>query len=408
MLSPQPTPAERLTPKLRHHLATAERLKTERAWDAEAYRAPLAITFSTRTNGQGVRQHGCVQCGDCATGCNVGAKNSLDMNYLPLAWSGGVLMFTQAGVSTIRKVGELYQVDYVLRPDAFRPHRRETGSVTAGVVVVAAGTIGSNEILLRSRDASGLAMSRWLGKGFSANGNYLGFADYQYAVPTVRTNTNGVGVGGGAPVNPVGAYIEGVIDFRRPGRPLGRRVVIEDMAQGSTLAGGVALLMLADLNRAVTLLGMGHDRAEGEIRLEGDLPIVRWPDYDRQPSHAELARLMDEYAKAFGGAFSMFGPGRNYTAHPLGGCRMGASAASGVVNHRGQVFNAAAGSAARAVHAGLYVADASIVPTSIGNNPLLTIAALAERIADLIVIDPDHAALFEPPRTRHDPPLQSL
>jgi cholesterol oxidase len=185
-------------------------------------------------------------------------------------------------------------------------------------------------------------------------------------------------------------------------------VVIEDMAQGSTLAGGVALLMLADLNRAVTLLGMGHDRAEGEIRLEGDLPIVRWPDYDRQPSHAELARLMDEYAKAFGGAFSMFGPGRNYTAHPLGGCRMGASAASGVVNHRGQVFNAAAGSAARAVHAGLYVADASIVPTSIGNNPLLTIAALAERIADLIVIDPDHAALFEPPRTRHDPPLQSL
>jgi hypothetical protein len=60
------------------------------------------------------------------------------------------------------------------------------------------------------------------------------------------------------------------------------------------------------------------------------------------------------------------------------------------------------------VHAGIYVADASIVPTAIGNNPLLTIAALAERIADLIVTDPDHATLFEVPPTRHDPPMQSL
>jgi cholesterol oxidase len=60
------------------------------------------------------------------------------------------------------------------------------------------------------------------------------------------------------------------------------------------------------------------------------------------------------------------------------------------------------------VHAGLYVADASIMPTALGNNPLLTITALAERIADLIVTDPSHASLFEPPRARHDPPMQSM
>jgi cholesterol oxidase len=407
MLSPQATPADRLTPKLRHHMATAARLNAERVWDAEAYEAPLAITFGARTNDQGVRQHGCVQCGDCATGCNVGAKNSLDMNYLPLAWTGGVLMFTQTDVTKIRKVGGIYQIDYDLRPESYRPYRRETGSVTANVVVVAAGTMGSNEILLRSRDAGGITLSRWLGKGFSANGNYLGFVDYQFTDPALRTNTAGAGIARGAPGEPVGAYIESVIDFRRARRPLERRVLLEDMAQASTLAGGVATLMLADLSRAMTLLGMGHDRAEGEIRLDGNTPFVRWPDYDRQPSHAELLRLMDQYAKAFGGKFSVFGPARNYTAHPLGGCRMGASAASGVVNHRGQVFDAAS-SDTRAVHAGLYVADASIVPTALGNNPLLTIAALAERIADLIVTDPDHAALFEIPPTRHDPPMQSL
>jgi cholesterol oxidase len=217
-----------------------------------------------------------------------------------------------------------------------------------------------------------------------------------------------VGVSHGVPRSPVGTYIEGALDFRRPGRPLERRVVIEDMAQASSLAGAVALLMLADLNRAVTLLGMGHDRAEGEIRLDRDGPSVRWPDYDRQPSHAELVHLMDQYARVFGGKYSGFTPARNTTAHPLGGCRMGTSAASGVVNHRGQVFDAAAPDASRAVHPGLYVADASIMPTALGNNPLLTITALAERIADLIVRDPAHASLFEQPRPRHEPPAQSM
>jgi len=408
MLSPQTTPRDRLTPKLRTHLATTAKLKAERAWDAEAYRAPLAITFGARTNAQGMRQQGCVQCGDCATGCNVGAKHSLDMNYLPLAWSSGALLFPQVDVSTIGKRGDLYQVEYVLRPDSARPGREEKGSVTAGLVVIAAGTMGSNALLLRSREDSGLALSPWLGKGFSANGNYLGFVDYQYADPRVETRSAGAGIAGGAPANPVGAYIEGVIDFRRGDRPLERRVTIEDMAHASTLAGGVALLLLADLGRAMTLLGIGHDRAEGEIRLEGGAPVVRWPDYERQPSHAELGRLMDQYAKAMGGRYAIFSPARNYTAHPLGGCRMGESVGSGVVNHRGQVFDGRAGAQSRAVHDGLYVADASIMPTALGNNPLLTITALAERIADLIVTDPSHVGLFRPPPVRYEPPPQSM
>ena len=396
MLNPHPTPEERFTLKLRTHLGTASMLKAKGVWQAEAYRTPLAITFAAGTNAQGMRQHGCVQCGDCGTGCNVGAKNSLDMNYLPLAWTGGVQMFSQVEVSSIRKIDEAYRVDYVLRPDAARPAREEPGFVTASLVIVSAGTMGSNAILLRSRGHGGITPSKWLGKGFSGNGNYLGFVDYQYTDPTVYTDTAGVGVANGTPRYPVGAYIEGAIDFRGAGRSLERRVVIEDLAHASPLAGGVALLMLADLERAMTLLGCGHDRAEGEIRLERDLASVHWPDYERQPSHAELARLMEQYAGAYGGRFRQFTPAKSYSAHPLGGCRMGASVASGVVNHRGQLFDASAGDESAAVHAGLYVADASIIPTALGNNPLLTITALAERIADLIVSDPSHASLFRP------------
>ncbi len=73
---------------------------------------------------------------------------------------------------------------------------------------------------------------------------------------------------------------------------------------------------------------------------------------------------------------------------------MGATAVDGVVDHRGRVFDMSQGAEAGAVHPGLYVSADSIVPTAIGNNPLLTITALAERVAELIVRDPAHVTLF--------------
>jgi cholesterol oxidase len=65
-----------------------------------------------------------------------------------------------------------------------------------------------------------------------------------------------------------------------------------------------------------------------------------------------------------------------------------------VVDHGGRVFDARRGASDQAVHPGLYVIDASIIPTALGSNPLLTITALAERAAELLVRDPAHAALF--------------
>ena len=394
MLAPQRTPEDRFPPKLKTQLGTGAVLAERGTWPAGvAYPLSLAVTFTDRTNAQGMRQHGCVQCGDCSTGCNVGAKHSLDMNYLPLAWRGGALLFTQTEVERIERAGDRYRLHCTLRSG--RLFAEDHQVVTARVVIVAAGTVGSNEVLLRSRDARNLAASDWLGKGFSANGNHIWFVDYQLSNSAVTTNSAGVGVALGTPLAPVGPTIQGIVDFRRGDRPLERRVVFEDVAQASALAPGVASLLVADLNRAITLLACGHDTADGEIRLEGDEAAVRWPGYTTQACEAAMAELIAQYASAYGGRGRLFPIGGPTTAHPLGGCRMGATAAEGVVNHRGQVFDPAAGRDSRAVQPGLYVADASIVPTALGNNPLLTISALVERIAEMIVADPANAPLFK-------------
>ena len=66
------------------------------------------------------------------------------------------------------------------------------------------------------------------------------------------------------------------------------------------------------------------------------------------------------------------------TVHPLGGCGMGDDVRQGVTDHCGRVFDAAAADR-QSVHEGLVVLDGSVVPTSLGINPALTIAVLALR-----------------------------
>ena len=62
------------------------------------------------------------------------------------------------------------------------------------------------------------------------------------------------------------------------------------------------------------------------------------------------------------------------TPHPLGGCDMGRTAQDGVVNHQGEVFG----------YPGLFVIDDASIPKPLGVNPSRTIAAVAERAAQLM------------------------
>ena len=195
-------------------------------------RPPINVTFHDGPNAAGVEQHACNGCGNCVTGCNDGAKNTVLMNYLPDAHRHGAEIFTDASVRTIepgadeRGAGGRWRVTF----QALQPGRRSFGALTrfvgADVVVLAAGTLGSTEIMLRSAQA-GLAVSGQLGQHFSGNGDVIGFA-YDSAVPV-----HGVGradPGADAP----GPCITGIIDLRDD-PDVDNGLVIEDAVLPSAL-----------------------------------------------------------------------------------------------------------------------------------------------------------------------------
>ncbi|MGH6833012.1 MAG: GMC family oxidoreductase N-terminal domain-containing protein, partial [Methyloceanibacter sp.] len=130
--------------------------------------APVVVSFEDIVNPAGVMQPACTLCGDCCSGCNVGAKNTVAMTYLPDAKAHGADIFTELSVTHLAKGEGGWRV-YFAQSDA---KDASPSFVAARTVVLAAGTLGSTEILLRSRER-GLALSDRLGEGFSANGDII-------------------------------------------------------------------------------------------------------------------------------------------------------------------------------------------------------------------------------------------
>src|SRR5215813_2779550 len=118
-------------------------------------------------------KHKCIDCGDCVTGCNVGAKNTLYMNYLPLAKTGGAHIFTQVEVDYVSKGQDgRWVVHATHRDDALFS---DDITINARLVILAAGALGSPKILLRSRE-EGLSLSDALGTRFGGNGDFFDLA----------------------------------------------------------------------------------------------------------------------------------------------------------------------------------------------------------------------------------------
>lgn len=352
----------------------------------------VAVSFTDRVNAAGILQPSCTRCGDCCAGCNVGAKNTVALTYLPEAKAHGASLFTHARVSHVVRAGDRWRV-HVERLDA---KAAAPLVVEAGMVVIAAGTLGSTEILLRSR-ANGLAVSDRLGERFSANGDIIAFG---YGAAR-QVNAIGVGHPAKVDIGEIGAAVSGQIEIRDPDH-LENELCIQEGVLPSAVAPTLPVMFLPNgrLLGAIqslvsgvykgpfaslqTFFAVSHDSSGGRLVLDdGDLRLS-WPGARDEPVFRRLDDMLNKLVTAAGGSYVKNPLGKVLgdqpaTAHPLGGCAMGHTVRDGVVDHAGRVFDASPARSDTAVHPGLHVIDGSIIPRSLGVNPLFTITALAER-----------------------------
>jgi cholesterol oxidase len=337
----------------------------------------------------------CRLCSECELGCQFGAKNTLDFNYLARAEGRGAEIAEHALVSHIAPSDTGYVVHY-RHTDSGREFQAR-----AKRIVLAAGTLGTSEILFASRDTYGTLphVSARLGHGFSGNGDFIGTL-YQSHTPIEPLHgtdvTSVMRFDDTAPEFVVAAPAFNVATLGMLHPRLAGGAPSRWLTLGQGLGGGVPHHVMAtsggegftndvDAGRSTNLFAIGRDNAGGQIVRKADGALdIEW-DYagENRALVDRMQQALTEIATAYGGTFNplptwTFGR-KIVTVHPLGGCNLSESPQAGVVSATGEVHG----------HPGLYVADGSVIPTSIGVHPVMTIAAVAEYIADGVVASLD-------------------
>lgn len=351
---------------------------------------PMAIYFGREGEtaadpffgGAGPARTGCRMCGACLVGCPYGSKNTLDLNYLWLAERLGVEVRPDTRVNTVAELpGGGYEV------------RTAGGDVIrAAEVILAAGVLGTVELLFRSREAGLLPrVSRRLGESVRTNSEAITavLADNPAADltrgPTISSEfypdaathvTQNRYVGGWHMRFQLGPLVDGANPARR------RRDALSELARHPLRQ--LRLLTSRNFLERLSVFTVMQN-VENEIRLTySPSPIRPWTKVlrsrastgEQAPSYIPQANeVARRFADSIGGRplnllLESIG-GKSITAHILGGAAMGDTAADGVIDADHQVFG----------HPGLYIVDGSSIPANVGVNPSLTITAMAERFA---------------------------
>ena len=349
----------------------------------EWFLPPLAVTFANEgrppvpgetivekvPNLHGRQRVTCQLCGECDVGCNFGAKNTLDYNYLTHAKHQGAEIRTLCDVRTIEpREGGGYQVGYADLAAEDGPASRNgrpapLTTLTCDRLVLSAGTLGTTNLLLRNRSAFP-RISRKLGTRFCGNGDLLTLAlncDEEVDGKRVpRIVDPGYG-----PVITSTARVPDALDggegrgfyLQDAGYPQHLAWILHVLAAPQTLwhwrdhgwylvknwlrgspdtdvTGHIAdLLESAELSAGgLPLLGMGRDVPDGRMFLrKGSLDL----DWKTEKSNAYFERLRTTsrgVAHSLGGRFAdnpIWFLRRVITVHPLGGAPMGRFAERG-------------------------------------------------------------------------------
>ena len=338
---------------------------TDHAWEGVDYFTPLGVgdqppmavlypeterVTGPQTDEQGIvrmpmdfnQEHGMFGSPD-------GSKSTVDTLYLLPALRKGLV------VRPMHEVREIIRdQDRGYRLQVRDLQKQEDLTLNAPAVVLAAGTMNTNYLLLHSRQAGGLGELPGLGKGFGVNGDLIG----SWPAPE-----------DGSRNSVLGPPVHGRI--RIAGHEDSCYVIL---AGGDTppVPGFLYARARAKAGRAFDVVAMSQDAADGEIRM--DRGRMKFSFSMRgSPSYAATISAFEALAARSGRRVRY--DGKNvFTAHAMGGCRISDDPAAGVVDGSGQVHGCP----------GLYIADASVFPQPVGVPPSLSIAAWASHVAGRI------------------------
>lgn len=339
--------------------------------------------------GIGPERQGCTFCGACMIGCPVGAKNTLDRNYLYLAEGLGARVIPEIEVTGVKPWNGGYEV-------ACRKSTGFSGPETiyrSKGVVFSGGVMGSVKLLMKCKQDGLLPrISDQLGNYVRTNSEaLLGvksrnknvnwndqiaitsgiYADQTTHIEMVRYNKGSdvmpnlltLLTDGGGKQPRIVTYLKNILNH-----PVDFLKLLWPLEKAATTS--IVLVMQTDENHLLMDYRPRWWRL-GKRTLNTRIP----PGKNRSPSYIpvandvarRLAEKMDgtPMSSIFETLFDI-----PTTAHILGGCCMGTSAESGVVGTNGEIFG----------YPNLFVADGSVVPANLGVNPSLTITALSEYI----------------------------
>jgi cholesterol oxidase len=338
--------------------------------------------------GEGPNRVGCTGCGACMTGCRVGAKNTLDRNYLYLAEKRGATVRAETEVTAVRP-----RPEGGYRVETKHSFGDESAVFTANCVIFAGGVMGTIPLLLRMReDPKGLPrLSARIGDFVRTNSEALigviapdskddfskGVAitsiletdEYSHLEPVRYAEGSGFfrmlafpQVAGG---DLAARLYETAASFVKAPMQWIRAWAVKDFAKHTQI-----LLYMRSLEGTLRLR-LGRNAYTGFRRgLTSELADGAPAPSAFIPEATDLARRFAEKVK--GTTMTMVTEtlaGTPTTAHILGGACMGRNANEGVIDAEHRVFG----------YDGLYVIDGSAISANPGVNPSLTITALAER-----------------------------
>ena len=390
--NPTVTPADEVMQKVAADLGVSDTFR----------RTPVGVFFGEGPGvesadpffgGAGPARHGCRECGECMTGCRHNAKNTLVKNYLHLAESAGAEVHER---TTVTRLVPLAGGGYELRTRTTGPGPGGERVWSASQVVLAAGAWGTQQLLHGAKARGDLPrLSPRLGELTRTNSEALGGAstawrrrrevDFTAGVaitssihPDSQTHIEPCRYGDGSNLMALLAtvMVDGGGRIPRWMRWLGQ--VVRHPARVASLLFGIgswsnrSIVALVMQTRDNSITVTAKRRRRGGVRLTSHQghgePNPTWI-----PQANEAYRSMARHMRGFPQSGIGEVVDTPMTAHFLGGCPIGDSASTGVVDAYQRVFG----------YEGLHVLDGSAISANLGVNPSLTITAQAERAVAL-------------------------